>query len=93
MIFCEKCKNWYHGSCVGINENDGETIQNFVCPSCAKLGTGSITFKGPGKRPVTSQQQNLTKQKPETKLKKPQTNLVSKSTQAHNPHNTHKQTN
>ena len=36
-IKCDKCNNWYHPKCCGINEKDSNQINNFVCPNCKKL--------------------------------------------------------
>ena len=42
MIACDQCGSWFHGSCVGINEEMAEDMEKenlpFVCPECKKLG-------------------------------------------------------
>ncbi|KAE8450250.1 hypothetical protein EG329_006678 [Mollisiaceae sp. DMI_Dod_QoI] len=36
MVFCEGgCEDWYHCSCVGVNEEDAkELLDRFICPKC-----------------------------------------------------------
>ena len=39
MIACDgQCEDWYHGKCVGIEERDGDLIDKYICPSCAREG-------------------------------------------------------
>jgi len=35
MIGCDTCDEWYHGSCIGITEAQGEKIEKFVCVRCS----------------------------------------------------------
>ena len=37
MIECEKCENWFHGSCVGITKKEEKTIQHYFCKECLNL--------------------------------------------------------
>eukprot|EP00794_Sanderia_malayensis_P006232 gene6232-6948_t len=37
MIECDKCKDWFHGSCVKINEFAAQDIDVYHCPSCQIL--------------------------------------------------------
>ena len=35
MIGCEKCEDWFHGECVGLDMQTGETlVEKFICPNC-----------------------------------------------------------
>ncbi|XP_065909719.1 lysine-specific demethylase 7B-like [Dysidea avara] len=34
MIECDVCKDWFHGSCVGIEEHQGNDIDTYHCPRC-----------------------------------------------------------
>ncbi|ELU14865.1 hypothetical protein CAPTEDRAFT_225898 [Capitella teleta] len=34
MIECDKCKDWFHGSCVGIHEHQASDIETYHCPNC-----------------------------------------------------------
>ncbi|KAF7549037.1 hypothetical protein G7046_g8467 [Stylonectria norvegica] len=35
MICCEKCEDWFHGECININKDIGESlIEKFICPLC-----------------------------------------------------------
>lgn len=42
MIPCDQCGNWFHGNCVGINEDVPGSMEKeniaFVCPECKKRG-------------------------------------------------------
>lgn len=46
MVFCDGgCEDWYHCSCVGIDENDAkELLDRFICPKCKTEGL-STTWK------------------------------------------------
>lgn len=34
MIGCNSCNDWFHGSCIGIAEEDGKKMDKFVCARC-----------------------------------------------------------
>lgn len=34
MIRCDCCANWFHGTCVGIKPEEGDTIGDYFCQSC-----------------------------------------------------------
>ena len=34
MIECEKCLDWFHPECVGIQAYDDSTTRKFTCPNC-----------------------------------------------------------
>jgi hypothetical protein len=31
MIRCEECKEWYHGKCVKVTQEEAEAMGDFVC--------------------------------------------------------------
>ncbi|XP_041459906.1 histone lysine demethylase PHF8-like isoform X2 [Lytechinus variegatus] len=35
MIECDVCKDWFHGSCVEIREDQSDDVEEFHCPTCA----------------------------------------------------------
>lgn len=35
MIQCDKCQDWFHGSCVGITLQRAANIKEFYCPPCS----------------------------------------------------------
>ncbi|ESO89132.1 hypothetical protein LOTGIDRAFT_106754, partial [Lottia gigantea] len=35
-IGCDLCSNWFHGSCVGITEDQANVIDSYICPDCRK---------------------------------------------------------
>ena len=39
-IQCDFCKEWFHGSCVGLQEFEAEEIDKFYCKSCLNANTG-----------------------------------------------------
>ncbi|KAG7260840.1 hypothetical protein CRUP_000602 [Coryphaenoides rupestris] len=44
MIECDACKDWFHGSCVGVDEDDAPDIDIYHCPNCEK-NHGKSTLK------------------------------------------------
>jgi hypothetical protein len=34
MLQCDICKEWYHGVCVDITEQQAKSIQTYNCPFC-----------------------------------------------------------
>ncbi|KAM9651206.1 lysine-specific demethylase 7A [Trichechus inunguis] len=42
MIECDVCKDWFHGSCVGVEEHYAFDIDLYHCPSCAVLHGSSL---------------------------------------------------
>ncbi|XP_070192316.1 lysine-specific demethylase 7B-like isoform X2 [Littorina saxatilis] len=36
MIECDKCQDWYHGSCVNVQEHQAADIEYYHCPDCEK---------------------------------------------------------
>ncbi|XP_008318986.1 lysine-specific demethylase phf2 isoform X1 [Cynoglossus semilaevis] len=44
MIECDACKDWFHGSCVGVDEDDAPDIDIYHCPNCEKIH-GKSTLK------------------------------------------------
>ncbi|XP_041047845.1 lysine-specific demethylase phf2 isoform X1 [Carcharodon carcharias] len=44
MIECDACKDWFHGSCVGVEEDEAPDIDIYHCPNCEKTH-GQSTMK------------------------------------------------
>jgi hypothetical protein len=65
MICCDKCEEWFHGTCVNVTKAMGKEIERqkkkWLCPKC-KTSVGSITTstKDPNNK-KTLNQQKLTK--------------------------------
>jgi COMPASS component SPP1 len=36
MIGCDRCDEWYHPLCVGLEDSDVDQIDLYVCPACRK---------------------------------------------------------
>ncbi|CAG0896830.1 unnamed protein product [Cyprideis torosa] len=34
MVECDHCREWFHGSCIGLKEYDSFDIENYHCPRC-----------------------------------------------------------
>ncbi|CAN0103108.1 unnamed protein product [Lampetra planeri] len=45
MIECDVCKDWFHGSCVGVEEHQAVDIDLYHCPNCAKTHGSSLMKK------------------------------------------------
>ncbi|XP_070559225.1 histone lysine demethylase PHF8-like isoform X2 [Ptychodera flava] len=37
MIECDICKDWFHGSCIGISEHQAHDVEVYHCPICSKI--------------------------------------------------------
>jgi nucleosome-remodeling factor subunit BPTF len=33
-IGCDRCEDWFHGSCVGITKSEADRMDSYVCPRC-----------------------------------------------------------
>nr|CAB3226119.1 nucleosome-remodeling factor subunit NURF301 [Phallusia mammillata] len=44
-IGCDICQDWYHGSCVGISEEEASGIESYTCPRC-KQGSRDASQEG-----------------------------------------------
>ncbi|TLD07852.1 hypothetical protein PgNI_10351 [Pyricularia grisea] len=46
MISCEACEDWFHGECVDVSKDVGETlIQSYICPRCTVPGKLVTRYK------------------------------------------------
>jgi COMPASS component SPP1 len=46
MIGCDGgCDDWFHGSCVNMQQADEELVDKFICPNCERDGRGQTTYK------------------------------------------------
>ncbi|KAH8885695.1 hypothetical protein GQ53DRAFT_785401 [Thozetella sp. PMI_491] len=44
MIACDKCEDWFHGDCIGMDKYTGENlVQKYICPSCSDEAMGYVT--------------------------------------------------
>ncbi|XP_005085969.1 histone lysine demethylase PHF8 isoform X2 [Mesocricetus auratus] len=48
MIECDMCQDWFHGSCVGVEEDKAADIDLYHCPNCEVLHGPSIMKKRRG---------------------------------------------
>eukprot|EP00730_Choanoeca_flexa_P001279 TRINITY_DN10563_c0_g1_i3.p1 TRINITY_DN10563_c0_g1~~TRINITY_DN10563_c0_g1_i3.p1 ORF type:complete len:688 (+),score=125.57 TRINITY_DN10563_c0_g1_i3:148-2211(+) len=44
MIECDACKDWFHGSCVGVLEAEASSIESYICHACEEQ-TGRKTVQ------------------------------------------------
>lgn len=36
MIACDRCEDWFHGECIGMDKWTGENlVQKYICPNCS----------------------------------------------------------
>jgi nucleosome-remodeling factor subunit BPTF len=33
-ICCDRCGDWFHGTCVGILPQEANNIEEYLCPNC-----------------------------------------------------------
>mmetsp|Transcript_6903 Transcript_6903/g.11430 ORF Transcript_6903/g.11430 Transcript_6903/m.11430 type:complete len:550 (+) Transcript_6903:1134-2783(+) len=50
MLGCDKCENWFHGRCVGVDKETGNSLESWHCPLCSgedtpTVGVESATFE------------------------------------------------
>uniref|UniRef100_A0A8C6NML6 PHD finger protein 8 n=1 Tax=Nothobranchius furzeri TaxID=105023 RepID=A0A8C6NML6_NOTFU len=48
MIECDNCQDWFHGSCVGVEENKAVEIDLYHCPNCQVTHGPSVMRKRRG---------------------------------------------
>jgi len=41
-ICCDKCQDWFHGSCVGVLQCEGDKMDDYNCPRC--MSNSEINF-------------------------------------------------
>uniref|UniRef100_A0A4W6D304 Lysine-specific demethylase PHF2 n=1 Tax=Lates calcarifer TaxID=8187 RepID=A0A4W6D304_LATCA len=59
MIECDACKDWFHGSCVGVDEDDAPDIDIYHCPNCEKTHGKSTCKKRTGANMTTGQSTDI----------------------------------
>jgi len=42
MVGCDVCDNWFHTSCLGLSDEQAETMKSYVCASCAEVGIAGL---------------------------------------------------
>ncbi|KAL2131616.1 hypothetical protein VTI74DRAFT_4800 [Chaetomium olivicolor] len=46
MIACDRCEDWFHGECIGMDKHTGENlVQRYICPNCAEAGRYTTRYK------------------------------------------------
>jgi len=46
MIACDRCEDWFHGECIGMDKHTGENlVQKYICPNCTDGGRYTTRFK------------------------------------------------
>lgn len=51
MIECDRCKDWFHGTCVGVTRQQGRLLEKenkeWVCPKCSKDENRGVVAAAP----------------------------------------------
>ncbi|PVI01260.1 hypothetical protein DM02DRAFT_561732 [Periconia macrospinosa] len=64
MIGCDGgCDDWFHGSCVNMQQADEDLVDKFICPLCEEKGRGQTTYKPMCRRDGCRKPARLTKGK------------------------------
>ena len=37
MVMCDRCNEWFHLACVGLNRKSVKALKSFFCPACAQI--------------------------------------------------------
>ncbi|KAL2016502.1 hypothetical protein VTK56DRAFT_3465 [Thermocarpiscus australiensis] len=46
MIACDRCEDWFHGECIGMDKHTGENlVQKYICPNCTDGGRCTTRYK------------------------------------------------
>ncbi|KAK4237386.1 Set1 complex component spp1 [Achaetomium macrosporum] len=46
MIACDRCEDWFHGECIGMDKHTGENlVQKYICPNCTDGGRYTTRYK------------------------------------------------
>ncbi|KAK4137014.1 hypothetical protein BT67DRAFT_432726 [Trichocladium antarcticum] len=46
MIACDRCEDWFHGACIGMDKHTGEKlVQKYICPNCTEGGRYTTRYK------------------------------------------------
>ncbi|KAJ6655362.1 hypothetical protein lerEdw1_005554 [Lerista edwardsae] len=53
MIECDVCQDWFHGSCVGVEEDAAADIDLYHCPNCQLLHGPSVMKRRRGNQKQT----------------------------------------
>ncbi|OCK84235.1 hypothetical protein K432DRAFT_378813 [Lepidopterella palustris CBS 459.81] len=68
MIACDGgCEDWFHGSCVNMQQEDENLIDKYICPNCEENGRGFTTWKPMCRRDGCRQPARLIKDGPVSK--------------------------
>ncbi|KAM6289095.1 histone lysine demethylase PHF8-like, partial [Aegotheles albertisi] len=59
MIECDGCQDWFHGSCVGVEEEAAAEIDLYHCPQCALRRGPSVMKRRRGPPRAPEMDQNL----------------------------------
>ncbi len=83
MICCDVCDEWYHGSCVGVNQREAKKIARYVCPRCKKIPisppTTTSTTSSSTSSEVSSEGEPTTPPSSRSKKRKEENNFKNES--------------
>ena len=48
-IGCDRCQDWFHGTCVGVTQVEADQLEIYVCPRCSETETKAERHQLKGK--------------------------------------------
>lgn len=45
MIQCDRCKEWYHGNCIGVTKRKAKSLDTYICEGCRENNKGDSSPK------------------------------------------------
>ena len=59
MIGCDECGRWYHGPCVAVDKASAGSMDQYMCPECARLAGKTYAFGTPPPAPRRTRRPRL----------------------------------
>ena len=41
-IGCDRCQDWFHGSCVGVTKSEADQMDTYICPTCQRTNLAQV---------------------------------------------------
>ena len=59
MIGCDECGRWYHGPCVAVDKASADSMDQYICPECARIAGTPYKFGTPAPAPRRTRRPRL----------------------------------